>query len=423
VERQNKLLTILSVILLVLVVGAWIAKQQSPEGAKSVDLDAIAQSDLFSWKADQVKSLTLVSAAGEVAFEKVDSVWKMTAPKETAIEESKLTAIVDRFEDLEIEDRTLTGSPEQYGLDAAQRIELRFTTIDGKSSSVFVGSETEIGYKTYASRVADGPASLLSSKVRSVVDKKADDFRSKKVLTARAYAARRIRILDGSTEVILRKDDSGWWIGDTGPRADGQAVSEWLSAVTTIEADAFLDGQSAADLGLDSPSAKVSVEDDGGTHELRIGLRDGSGANTIGASETPVRLTESDISTLLKLSGWISTQLLPVESWKVDSVSVKLGEKAYLATRVDGEWKGADNAEKDGVAEVIDALREATVDRSSSPPFVGDWGMVKLGVGDGKEAVVRIGDVAGVGRVAKDDAGGPTFVINTATLDELASKL
>lgn len=423
-ERQNKLLTALSVILLVLVAIVMIVREKVADGPKSVDLDAIATEDLFGWKADSVNALSLISAGGEIAFEKKEGVWTMTAPSSAAIEADKVASIVDRFEDLEIETRTLAGKSEDYGLDPSKRIEVKFGLLGGATESVFIGTETNIGYKTYASRTADGGASLLSSKVRGLVEVKADDFRSKKLLDARSYSARRIRIKDASSEVILRKDDSGWWLGDTGPRADGEAVATYLTDATGAEAASFLDGKTAAELGLDNPAATISIEDDGGTHELKLGARDADGANAIGLGDAPVRVDSADIDKLLKLTGWVSTQLLPIESWKVEGVNVTLGEKTYVAKRVEGEWKGADDQAKEGVSDVIDALREAQVDRSGAPAFSGTWGSIQLGLGNDKAATVRIGDELPTGgRVAKDDAGGPAFVIPSPVLAELAQKL
>ena len=423
-ERQNKLLTALSVILLVLVAIVMIVRDKVADGPKSVDVDAIPQDDLFSWKSDEVTSLVIARAEGEIRFEKKEGVWKMMAPRETAVEEEKVSAIVDRFADLEIEARSLGGGVADYGLDATKRIEVRFGTTAGASNSVFIGSETGIGYKTYGSRTADGGVSLLSSKVRTVVDVQADDFRSKKLLDARSYSVRRIRIKDGADEIILRKDDSGWWIGDTGPRADSEAVSAWLSAATGAEAASFLDGKSPSELGLDNPISVVSIEDDAGTHELKLGARDADGAAALTEAESPVRVDTNDIDALLKKTGWISAKLLPVESWKVESVDLALGDKTYVAKRADGQWKGADDVEKEGVSDLVDAVRDAVVDRSGAPTFVGAWGTLKFGLGEGKEAMVRIGDeLPAGGRVAKDDAGGPAFVIPTPVIDELLGKI
>ncbi len=416
-ERQNRLLTTLAVVLLALVLVVVLDPRPEGEDPLAED-DAPPQSRLFEYEKDDVKAITIVDAAGEVRFEKAELEWRMVRPKDAAVDVTKVTAIVDRFADLKIEDRVLEGEASSYGLGADQRRELRIEKSDGTALSVFLGKDAPVGYRSYASRTAEGGAQLLSSRVGDLLGKGADDFRSRELLDFAATGARRVRVVDGSTELVLRRDDRGWWIGDGGPRADSEKVRAWLSDLSAMKVESFLDGQSPSALGLDTPAASVTVEDDGGSHTLRIGARDASGAAAI-AGEVPVRVSATDLDRLLSTSGYVSSVLLDVQTWQVESVELRLGERNLVASRKDGEWTRADGTKLDTVPDLLDAIKAGVVDRSAAPTFAGNWGRIALGLGGDKGEVVSIGDAVAGGRVARDEAGGPAFLVPQDTLDGL----
>jgi len=420
VERQNRLLTILAVILLVLVAVLVLSPPEAGDEA-TVDDDAPPQSKLFDYKRDDISVLALDGPHGEIRFEKGMEGWRMTRPREAAVDDTKLTSIIDRFETLKIEDRTLEGKAEDYGLDAEHRVDLRMEKPDGAVFSVIVGKDTTVGYRTYAARADGAPAQLLSSKVADLVQKAPDDFRSKRLLDFSPTSVRRIRIVDGSAELVLRKSDHGWWIGDNGPRADGDKVGDWIAALSGAQAERFLDGQSPGELGLDHPPALLAVEDDGGTHTLKLGARDHDGANAI-AGDVPVRVATEDLEKLLVTTGYLSPLALEVKAWMAQSLEVQLGDRSLVASRKEGEWVDATGAPVGKVDELLDAIAKAGADRSGTPAFSGNWGRIAVGLGGDKGEVVSIGDsLPGGGRVARDEAGGPPFRIDDATLAALAS--
>ncbi len=421
-ERQNRLLTILAVILLVLVAVLVLAPPEE-EGDVAADDDAPPQSKLFDYKRDEISVVTLDGPGGEIRFEKGMEGWRMTKPRETAIDETKLTAILDRFETLKLEDRTLDGKPEDYGLDAERRVDLRMEKPDGTVFSVIVGKDTAVGYRTYAAKADGAPAQLLSSKVSDLVQKAPDDFRSKRLVDFSPTSARRIRIVDGSAELVLRKDEHGWWMGDGGPRASGDKVGDWIAALAGAQAEAFLDGRAPSELGLDSPAAVLSVEDDGGTHTLKLSARDIDGAYAL-AGDVPVRVSVSDLDKLLVTTGYLATTVLEVQTWMAQSVEVKLGDKSLVASRKEGQWVDAAGKPAEKVDDVLEAIAQASADRSGSLAYTGSWGRIAVGLGGDKGEVVSIGDaLPGGGRVARDEAGGPPFRIDDDTLGAIAASL
>lgn len=415
-ERQNRLLSILSVVLLVIV--AFLVLDWDRSGEESQDLDGPATSDLFAYETADITKVSLARPAGEVVLELDEGQWKLTSPVVALAKASAVEAIVDRFQAVRVEERPLEGAEADYGLDEAARVTVRLEKADGTAFTVYVGKDTPVGYKTYAQLPGQAGAHLLDNQVGELVNKAVDDFRSREILSFAPGGATRVRLVQGSTETILRKDDAGWWLGEAGPRADGKKVADWLSAVSLMKAERFLDGAEATGLGLDTPAALVAIQDAGGTHTLRIGARDEAGANA-SAAEVPFRVSAADLATLLPEGGWASPRLLDAQTWKVDAVKLTLGEATFSASRKDGAWARDGGGEAGDVDTIVDAVLGLAVDRSGTPTMAGSWGRVEVGLGKDK-LVVQIGDVVPGGRVAKEEAGGTAFVIPDASLATLA---
>lgn len=419
-ERQSRLLTILSLVLLVLVALVVYGKDPKDKGG---DDDEPPSSPWFDGKKDDVERLTLKNPKGESTFEKKDGAWQMTAPRALPIEDSKVTEVLDRVSGVEVQERDLGADLARYGLDPAARAELTLTMADGKSATLYVGKDTPVGYRSYVATAADGPALVGSTRISELAQRGPDDFRSPVVWKASAATAKRIRIEDGDRTVVLRKDDHGWWLGDDGPRAGEAAVDEWLGKAEALRVASFLDDADPANLGLTTPSGRLVVEDGGGTHELRLGARAGEGV-AAQADGAPVRLA-NDALELLKVDGWADSRLLPVRKWQLDAIEVQLGDKARRFTRMDGSWQDADGKPAE-VDALLDAIDGATADRATvgvaAPASA--WGRIVLAEGETRKESLVLGPTGPEGsHAAKEDAGGPPFLVPQATIEAIAAKL
>jgi hypothetical protein len=418
VDRLNRQLTLLSVALLVIVAFLLLDWDRS-EPSPSFDADAPPSHQLFDYEASTIVKVSLTQGDAKIELEQAEGAWQMVAPVATIAQASAVTAILDRFEDLRIEERALPGSPADYGLDGEKRIEVRLQQLDGTAFTVYVGEDAPVGYKSYAQVPGDESVHTLSSQVHGLVSKSADEFRGRDLLSFSPPSAERVRIVQGDREIVYRHDETGWWIGDTGPRASEKQISDYLAIVSGFKVERFLDGVKPADLGLDDPAASVTIKDAGGSQTLRIGQRDVDGAPAA-VGDIPVRISATDLDVLLPTETWLATVLLEAKSWKVDAVTLQLGATKVELSRKAGSWKNAAGADAADGSAIVDALLALPVDRASTPKMVGEWGRVVVGLGSEK-VTVKIGDPDGDGgRVARDEAGGPAFMIPAASLQVLA---
>ena len=412
-ERQNRLVMALSLVLLALV--ALVVFTEAPE--QGADDDGPAEHAAFrDWTSEDVTRLELSRAGSTMVFTRVDGAWAMEAPKKVAVDDRKVSEVVDALVRVRVQERTLGADAATYELGPDQRVDAALTRKDGTVVHLLVGRDAPVGYAAYVQEGADGPVLVTTSQLQALVRRGIDDFRTRTLWKVSAGTAKRAVLEDGSTKVVLRKDDHGWWMGDTGPRASGEAVEGWLSELTTVSADALLDDADPATLGLAQPAASVTLEDAEGTHVLRFGSTTPDGVYAQG--DGPPARVPTTARGLVKTEGWLDTGLLPIRRWEVDRIEMDLDgvKKAY--TKADGVWKDAAGGPVDGVDRLFDAIAAVKVDRTlAAGPVSALAGALTLGQGTTRVESVQF-SAAGKdgGRIGQDRAGGPPFVVDGAAL-------
>jgi hypothetical protein len=223
--------------------------------------------------------------------------------------------------------------------------------------------------------------------------------------------------------VVLRKEGSSWWIGDSGPRADKEKVSKWLSDATALKATAFLDGQDPASLGLLNPTASITVEDDKGSTSLHFGTRDAEGTVLQTASGGLVRAGAGAVG-LLQVSDWTSELLFNDSRYLVEGLELQLGERTGKYVRQEGAWANA-QGKPVNVDGFLEALEATAADRKQAdlPALTDSWGKITISLGEGAQSVFLIGQAQGESRLVREQAGGPVFLVKQADLDKLAAAL
>lgn len=422
-DRQNRLLTILSIVFLVLVVVVVLGKDDQ-ERTSPASEDGPARHDLFDYQNADIRQVALKSASGELVFDKSDGSWKMTAPRQMPVDERKVDEIVERFGTLEVEEREVKGDPAQLGLDDAQQVEVVLTDSNGKVFRAWLGKDTQVGYATYIRETTSGPVHLATSKVGDLLKRTADDFRAREVWDVSTATARKVEIEAGDRSVVLRRDAHGWWVGDNGPRADQERIDDWFREAADLRIATFRDEATPASVGLEPPAARIAVEGDERTDSLALGpTGDTAIPALVGGGVVELG---PEAAGLVKLDGWASTRLVPVRKFQVDRLEVKLGDRALSLTRKEGRWSDAAGAASEAGDGMLQALSEATADWGATgvPAPTEAWGRIELAEGTDRKEVVLIGQDLGNGtRAARDEAGGPPFAVPVATLEALAAKL
>ncbi|MEN9787494.1 MAG: hypothetical protein RLZZ299_2758 [Pseudomonadota bacterium] len=419
-ERQNRILTILSLLLLVLV--AVVVLTKAPE--RDAGADGPPEHAAFpEWTADDVVNLELASSKGTLAFARVDGAWSMKQPKELPVEDRKVAEVVERLVGLKVVERELTGPPERFELGAPTRVKVTLTHKDGRSGSLWVGRDAPVGYDAYLAETDGGPVRLGNTQLQSLVRRTADDFRTRLVWKMSPGGAKRIVFERAGTIVTLRKDEHGWWLAESGVRADGEAVEEWLGRASGVAFDSFLDDVDLDTVGLAHPSESITVEDAGGVHVLRFGTADTAG--TAAQGDGPPGRVGATGTELPRYAGWEATQLLPVRRWEIERVEIAGEGHDAVFVKVDGAWRRDGGGPVEGMDRFFDALSAVKADRTRSAASPGEGTLrVTVGMGEGRAEAVRLGAAGRDGmRAAQETSGGPAFWVADTTLQALFTAL
>lgn len=266
-KRMKKLLC-LTLVLMVLLAGAYGARQMNPE--LSDDSGEAQGGTLLALETGDIIALSL-DYSGEVSFEKTGEGWRYTADSAFPVDEGRINAMLTALTELKttktIED---PGELSQYGLDEpACSISL---TAAG-DSQVLIGNETDMGGERYLS-LGDGKVYLTDASILDSFRYGLMDLVKKEVLPA-MNAVERFTVTSGDKHYeIDYMEDSGlaysdeyvWFLNEAGEyRAlDTVAASSFVAQITGLTwgncVSYNADEEELAGYGLDEPQLTVQVD-------------------------------------------------------------------------------------------------------------------------------------------------------------------
>lgn len=147
-------------------------------------------------------------------------------------------------------------------------VRLKLTYKDEKNQKVeneiLIGEDSPVDYQSYAQWAHENTPFMVSKTLKSVSNKKAAEFRNKKVFNANLADLKSIQIL-GKKNFSLELGEGGKWFIQTGKRkllADKGASSDWLSSLNNIKALSFpentKDKKNLEKYGLSNAGNKIS---------------------------------------------------------------------------------------------------------------------------------------------------------------------
>jgi peptidyl-prolyl cis-trans isomerase B (cyclophilin B) len=147
-------------------------------------------------------------------------------------------------------------------------VRLKVTYKDEKNqkieTEILIGEDSPVDYQSYAQWAHENTPFMVSKTLKSVSNKKAADFRNKKVFNANLADLKSIQTM-GKKTFSLELGEGGKWFIQTGKRkllADKGAASDWLSSLNNIKALSFpentKDKKNLEKYGLSKAENKIS---------------------------------------------------------------------------------------------------------------------------------------------------------------------
>jgi hypothetical protein len=417
-DRQIRLLTILSAVLLALVAVLVLVK---PPADDKKEGDKFSPAFGESIDASTVTGIDLDGPAGTVHLAKVDDVWRLTAPLDELADERKAEDLVRTLTELEVGKPldVADGSLASFGLDAP--VVARVERGDALPLVARIGNDAPVGMRTYV-QIGDDPKVRVSrERVRSAVAMSVDDLRDHAVARFDHSEVKRIEI-GTPTKLTLREDDLGWWVSAASGgelRADEARVRSFVQDILDVRADDFppastWEGRTPIDqlpirlwLGDATEPALVEVDRWSADEWSVIGP----------AQKAPVRVKLAPLPGMsLAVDPWTATSLLPVRDPQLTAVRLETPHTSFSAKRESETWTPAAGASVVSAITASRVDRSRKIDRPTAPPT----GRIELEE-DGHRlqtlalfAALSNGDVP-----ASDRDDGPVFVVSASQIQTI----
>ncbi len=396
---QSKLMAVLAALLLVLTV---LVTQWRPDERPSD-----ATEPIWSLEADDVTAVTL-RGDETVSLERVGEEWRVMAPYEASADEQRMRELLDSLREIDwgtpVEG---AGDATEFGL-APPRASLEVRTRGGGVYRLEAGDDARVGYQMYA-RAPSGTIVTVRGTHAAVFSQPARAWRDHRVFRFDPALVRRV-VIDGPEGVL---DVSGkgteWWLkGFT--RADPAAVDALVYGLLDIRvADFLVDAEP-----IEERTFLVSVHlEDGTVERSEVGTQEAGGIRI----DLPAGLAAVAIPQTLTLLVQGPTDLgdahaFVVEPERTERLRISSSEHSWEVARNGDEWlrEGVPSADAHGILGSLDAAR-IHYRREPVPTFEEPWVSVETWTGD-RTVRVEVGPLLeGSWHVARDAAGGQSFLI------------
>lgn len=295
-------------------------------------------SDYVSISADDVARAEVKREDGGFMLVRQGDQWMFEAPRKMRADTEKVNSWLKSLLDDAKVNRSVEGKaadPSSYGLNPPSA-QLVLTARGGGTKTLQIGKDFRTskeggpGNIFYAREAKDGRLFMLDSTlVKDVKDKKADDFRDKRLLDVKdeKEVTRIVLTREGGTTELQRQGADQWQVVQPfRAPADKLEVDGLLGQIKSAQADSVEEKpKSPAEYGLDKPRVVVQVADKQGTHEVRFGKEAKGGKVYAGHTGDPdVELVAKSTFDLLdkKPADLRDRKLISLDSEKINTVEL-----------------------------------------------------------------------------------------------------
>ncbi|MFC2158830.1 DUF4340 domain-containing protein [Acidobacteriota bacterium] len=345
---------------------------------------------LVALSSEDVESIEFKSLEDTLSFKKNENgEWQITSPIQAQGDKNEVDRLAGDFADLtfdRIVEEEVTDL-KKYGI-PDKEVTLLFKD-KPEPVKILIGMENPLDNSLFAKRSDDTKVVLLSSSVKSLLDKKLFDFRKKDIFTFDTAAVQSANISSPDQKWQAEKREGDWWL-KTPIEALAQSgeITSLLSSLSSIKAAEFLTEEKTPEklieFGLDKPDYTVSLKLPIENQELTFKLhkKDDNIYVTTDQSTKMIRTEDTVLENLdKKFEEFRSRDVADFYSWEVNKVSIIQGESALTVVKSDeGNWNfgpaNGESADKDkieGLVRKLDSLEaESFID---SPTDLKGYGL------------------------------------------------
>lgn len=335
------LLAVFAVLLAAVLLIESRSKARKETEEKSKKLVDLASAD--------VEKITLKNESGTTTFKKDDKgEWLIVEPLEAKAESSEVSRLAEDFSNLKFE-RVIEaegGDPAKY------EIPKKELTLSYKGQAqpikLLIGMENPLDNTLFAKREDDKRIVLLSSYLKSNLEKKTSDFRQKDIFKFEPDDVGSIKLRAKDVSWQAQKKGGDWHLeSPVRALARKSRVEDVLRALSNMRAKEFFAEQKQdaeiAKTGLKDPEYSVALNLPAKNQEIIFSLhkQDETVYATTSLS-TKIITVESQVLTDIekKVEDLREKQVVVFNSWEANRIRIKKGELVIAVTKdKDNKWQ------------------------------------------------------------------------------------
>ena len=430
--RFKTTLVLLAVLVLLVAVVLYFDSRGEKKKA-----DEETSSTLISLTPGDVRKVSLVRDGRTLAFERDEAgPWRLTSPIQAAADQYEVDSLVSALTSLRIE-RVVEKEAKDPAAYEIPKTEVSIW-VKGKEAPVrlLVGMENPLDKSLFAKREDDPRIVLLSSALKTTLDKPVFDFRQKDVFKFNVAEVKGIRVKARNVAWQAAREGSDWFL--TAPVASLAAkglIDSLLESLSGLRAKAFVaEEKSAATLkefGLDKPDYEVALSLPAANQEIVFSLHK-AGENSYAATSQSPRIITFEGTVLADLDRKVDEmrekKVADLYAMDADRIALKRNGVGIAAVKEKSggteRWVLDDPAKEEADRlKVEDFIRK--IEGLEAAAFVDDPGpLAAYGLDPGAEIRIHTKDAVGKEKeivllVGSEDAASKLVVVKNPSLSYL----
>jgi hypothetical protein len=297
---------------------------------------------LISLTTADVRKASLVRDGEALTFERDEGgPWRLAAPIQAAADDDEVTSFIDSLASLRVE-RVVEKDAKDLAAYEIPRTEVSLWT-KGKDAPVrlLVGMENPLDKTLFAKREDDPRIVLLSSTLKTSLEKKVFDFRQKDVFKFAAADVKGVRVRAKSVAWEAARDEAGWSLKKPVEALAARGkIDSLLDALSGLRAKAFVaetkNAEAVKKFGLDKPEYEVALTLPAANQEIVFALhKEGEASYATTSQSTKIVTFETTLLADLdrKVDEMREKKVCDISSWEADRISVKMSGSEIAAVK------------------------------------------------------------------------------------------
>jgi len=433
------------IILLVAAVGAFFVYYLEIKDAKPRDEQPASSKPAFTFKREDLASLSITRAGETTVLEAQDGKWIIKQPVNAPANESGVDSLIGDIMNARVE-RSITASADEiksYGL-AEPAVTVVIKLKNGSQHRIRLGSKDFSNLSVYGLIDDAREVSLLPASLATSAEKSLNDLRDLSIMGGLSqYDIAALNLKNANGTVSLAKENSDWMIKSPAEApAEESEVSSLLSEITTARATevASESGGDLATYGLAQPVATVNARlQAGGERQVIVGLKtEGDNKTYFAKSSDRPQIFKIDSALYdklnLKPAQLRSKQIFKMNKEEITRVQIKNPNLTLVAEKnSEGKWmikepndKKDKEAQSSKFLDPIESTRATEVLDKPSASISAKLGKpaveARFTDKSGKTTTVRISAADGDDVYVRVDGKPEVFKVKKQLLDDLSFK-